>query len=48
MGSFLFPWLWGLAKDSTGGFHLGLSLLPAAYLTAAVIVMVLRHARRRA
>ena len=48
LGSFLFPWLWGLAKDATGGFHLGLSLLPAAYLTAAVIVMVLRHARRRA
>ncbi len=48
LGSFLFPWLWGLAKDSTGGYHLGLSLLPVAYLTAAVIVLILRHARRRA
>ena len=48
LGSFLFPWLWGLAKDTTGGFHLGLTLLPVAYLTAAVLVLVLRHARRRA
>ena len=48
VGSFLFPWLWGLAKDRTGGFHLGLSLLPVAFLTAAAIVMGLRQARRRA
>ena len=48
VGSFLFPWLWGLAKDATGGFHLGLSLLPAAFLTAAAIVMALRRARPRA
>ena len=39
VGSFLFPWLWGLAKDATGGFHLGLSLLPVAFLAAAAIVM---------
>jgi ACS family tartrate transporter-like MFS transporter len=48
LGSFLFPWLWGLAKDRTGGFQLGLGLLPAAYLAAAAIVMGLRYARRRA
>jgi ACS family tartrate transporter-like MFS transporter len=47
VGSFLFPWLWGLAKDSTGGFHLGLSLLPVAFLIAAAVVMGLRQARRR-
>jgi ACS family tartrate transporter-like MFS transporter len=48
VGSFLFPWLWGVAKDRTGGFHLGLSLLPVAFLSAAAIVMGLRYARRRA
>ena len=48
VGSFLFPWLWGLAKDKTGGFHLGLSLLPVAFLAAAAIVMGLRHRRRPA
>jgi ACS family tartrate transporter-like MFS transporter len=47
VGSFLFPWLWGLAKDATGGFHLGLSLLPVAFLLAAAVVMGLRHAQRR-
>ena len=46
VGSFLFPWLWGLAKDRTGGFHFGLSLMPVAFLLAAVIVMGLRRARR--
>jgi len=48
VGSFLFPWLWGLAKDGTGGFHLGLTLLPAAFLAAAAVVMGLRQARKRA
>jgi ACS family tartrate transporter-like MFS transporter len=48
LGSFLFPWLWGLAKDSTGGFHLGLSLLPVAYLASAAIVIGLRQAHLRA
>lgn len=47
LGSFLFPWLWGLAKDATGGFHLGLSLMPVAFGSAAVIVLGLRQARRR-
>ncbi|MBS0363740.1 MAG: MFS transporter [Proteobacteria bacterium] len=47
VGSFLFPWLWGLAKDRTGGFHLGLSLLPLTFLAAAGIVLALRQARPR-
>ena len=47
LGSFLFPWLWGLAKDATGGFHAGLSALPLAFLTGAAIVMGLRQTRRR-
>jgi len=48
VGSFLFPWLWGVAKDRTGGFHLGLSLLPVAFLGAAAVVMGLRQSQRRA
>ena len=48
LGSFLFPWLWGLAKDATGGFHLGQSLLPFSFLGAAAIYLALRQVRRRA
>lgn len=48
VGSFLFPWLWGKVQDATGGFHAGLSALPFAFLTGAVIVMGLRQVRRRA
>ena len=46
LGSFLFPWLWGLAKDATGGFHLGQSLLPFSFLGAAAIYLALRQVRR--
>jgi ACS family tartrate transporter-like MFS transporter len=48
VGSFLFPWLWGLSKDATGGYHAGLSALPLAFLIGAGIVLALRQARRRA
>ena len=47
VGSFLFPWLWGLAKDATGDYRAGLAALPFAFLAAAAIVMVLRRGRRR-
>jgi ACS family tartrate transporter-like MFS transporter len=47
VGSFLFPWLWGLAKDATGGYRAGLSALPLAFLAGAAIVMILRQVRRR-
>jgi len=39
LGSALFPALWGLAKDATGGFHLGVTLLPLPFLLAAGIVV---------
>ncbi|HXA39874.1 MAG TPA: MFS transporter [Phenylobacterium sp.] len=45
VGSFVFPWLWGLAKDSTGGYHAGMSLLPVAFLAGAAIMLGLRQAR---
>jgi ACS family tartrate transporter-like MFS transporter len=51
MGSFLLPIAWGVARDRTGGFAAGLSLLPVAFLAAAAIAMWLRQdtrSRRRA
>jgi ACS family tartrate transporter-like MFS transporter len=47
VGSFLFPWLWGKAKDFTGSYHAGMSALPVAFLTGAAIILILRQARRR-
>ncbi len=43
LGSFVSPVLWGMAKDATGGFRLGLSLLPLGFLLAATLVLWLRH-----
>jgi ACS family tartrate transporter-like MFS transporter len=43
LGSFVSPVLWGMAKDTTGSFHLGLSLLPIGYTFAAFLVVWLRH-----
>ena len=41
-GSFVFPWLWGIAKDRTGDFHLGLTILPFPFLVGAALVMAMR------
>jgi len=38
LGSFISPYLWGIAKDATGGFRLGISLLPIGYTLAALTV----------
>jgi ACS family tartrate transporter-like MFS transporter len=46
LGSFLFPWLWGLTRDATGGFQAGMSALPIPFLIAACLVLALRHRRR--
>ena len=39
LGSFFSPYLWGIAKDATGSFHLGISLLPIGFTLAALIVL---------
>ena len=39
LGSFVSPILWGIARDATGGFHLGISLLPIGYTMAALVVL---------
>ncbi len=46
-GSFLGPLGWGLLRDHTGGYQVGLSLLPLAFLLAGGIVLALRAAARR-
>lgn len=46
-GSFVAPFLWGIAKDKTGDFQLGLTLLPIPMLTAAALVLLLRRRRLR-
>jgi len=46
LGSFAFPWLWGVMKDATGDYRLGLALLPLPFLAAAAIVLILRRALR--
>lgn len=43
LGSFVSPLLWGVAKDVTGSFRLGLALLPAGFLVAATLVLWLRR-----
>jgi ACS family tartrate transporter-like MFS transporter len=48
LGSFVSPFLWGLARDATGSFHLGISLLPVGYILAALLVLGLgRQAKAR-
>jgi ACS family tartrate transporter-like MFS transporter len=45
-GSFVLPYAWGLARDRTGGFTAGLSVLPLAFLVAAGIVVYMRSRAR--
>jgi ACS family tartrate transporter-like MFS transporter len=42
-GAFLAPWLWGISKDRTGTYHLGLMLVPIAFVAAAAVTLTLRH-----
>ncbi|MDR3512453.1 MAG: MFS transporter [Caulobacteraceae bacterium] len=46
IGSFVSPMIWGVLRDRTGGYALGLTLLPIPVLAAAGIVLMLgRRAR---
>jgi len=46
LGSFVSPFLWGIARDATGSFHLGIRLLPIGYTLAALIVLWLGYQAR--
>lgn len=48
VGSFLAPTIWGLLRDGTGSYDLGLKLLPAPFLLAALIIMLMRRGARQA
>jgi ACS family tartrate transporter-like MFS transporter len=46
MGSFIGPYLWGIARDYTGSYQVGLLSLALPHVVAAMIVLVVRrHAR---
>jgi ACS family tartrate transporter-like MFS transporter len=47
LGAFVVPVLWGISKDSTGSYHLGLTLLPLLFLASGAITLNLRHQIRR-
>jgi ACS family tartrate transporter-like MFS transporter len=43
LGAFVAPTLWGMSKDATGSYHLGLALVPLAFLASAAIGIALRQ-----
>ena len=43
LGAFVVPILWGISKDSTGSYHLGLTLIPLVFIGSAAITLHLRH-----
>lgn len=47
VGGFAGPYLWGWAKDATGGYSLALSVMTGAMLAAAAMVVALRAQTRR-
>jgi ACS family tartrate transporter-like MFS transporter len=47
VGSFLMPFAWGVVRDATGDFHVGLTALIVPYVLAATIVLALRNGHRR-
>jgi ACS family tartrate transporter-like MFS transporter len=46
LGAFVGPWLWGISKDRTGTYHLGLMLVPLAFVAAMAVTLNLRHQLR--
>jgi ACS family tartrate transporter-like MFS transporter len=46
MGSFIGPYVWGVARDSTGDYQAGLLSLTLTHLVAAMIVLGVRYAAR--
>jgi ACS family tartrate transporter-like MFS transporter len=46
MGSFIGPYVWGVARDSTGDYQAGLLSLTLTHLVAAMIVLGVRYLAR--
>ena len=47
VASFLMPYAWGVAKDFTGDFRVGMMSLTVPYLVAVALVLALRQTHRR-
>jgi ACS family tartrate transporter-like MFS transporter len=47
LGAFVVPILWGISKDSTGSYHLGMTLVPLVFIASAAIAFYLRNQVRR-
>lgn len=47
LGAFLIPVLWGISKDATGSYHLGLTLIPLLFIISAAITVSLQRQIRR-
>jgi cyanate permease len=41
------PLLWGMARDATGSFRAGLMTLSAAFLGAAILVLLMRRSAKQ-
>ncbi|HEY2177241.1 MAG TPA: MFS transporter [Caulobacteraceae bacterium] len=48
VGAFAGPWAWGVVRDETGGYQVGLLALVAAYLVSAGLMLMLRWRARAA
>ena len=48
VGSFLGPWVWGLARDHTGGYQAGLVSLAGVYVLSAALLLLARRLARPA
>ena len=42
IGAAISPWLWGWARDATGGYGLALGVMAAAMLLAVLLILLLR------
>ena len=43
LGAFAVPSLWGISKDATGSYALGLTLVPVAFAVATGLAIILRR-----
>ena len=48
LGAFVAPFAWGMAKDATGGYRVGLIGLSAVFLSAVASILILRRQVGRA
>ena len=47
LGAFIGPYAWGLARDLTGSYKVGLLSTAVSYFSAAALLLLIRHRARR-